>query len=345
MNIGIIGAGSWGTALAVHLRRLGHRVHLWVHGEETWNVLRQYRENTIYLPGIALPEGITFTRDPGEFLHASPDCVILAVPSRYTRSTLRLFQPGWDHRTTRPVVVSAIKGIESDTLATMTEVIRQEWSGVPDDHLLVLSGPSFAREVAEQKPTAIVIAGPSDSINREIQRVLHGRNLRVYRNTDRRGVELGGAMKNVIALAAGMVTGAQLGHNALAALITRGLVEMVRLGTAMGALPETFYGLSGIGDLVLTCTGPLSRNRMVGYRLGLGESLPQIMEGFRMAVEGIPTTRALYRWAQQHGIETPIIQAVYRILYEGEPLIRALRRLLERPMKPEHPLPPEETAQ
>ncbi len=345
MNIGIIGAGSWGTALAIHLRRLGHRIRVWVHGEETFTLLQQHRENTLYLPGIALPDGITFTRHPEALLHSDPDCVILAVPSRFARSTLRLFQSAWNRLKTPPVVVSAIKGIESDTLATMTEVIHQEWPHLPDDHLLVLSGPSFAREVAEQKPTAIVIAGPSEPINRDIQRVFHGRNLRVYRNTDRRGVELGGAMKNVIALAAGMVTGAQLGHNALAALITRGLVEMVRLGTAMGALPETFYGLSGIGDLVLTCTGPLSRNRMVGYRLGLGESLSQIMEGFRMAVEGIPTTRALYRWAQQHGIETPIIQAVYRVLYEDEPLVRALRRLLERPMKPEHPLPSEETVQ
>jgi glycerol-3-phosphate dehydrogenase (NAD(P)+) len=334
MRLAVIGAGSWGTALAIHLARLGHGVTLWVHGAETYEALRRHRENTLYLPGITLPPSVDVTPEPMEALQ-NVEGIVVCVPSSWFRATLRAFRPAWEARSGRVWVVSATKGIEPETYATMTEVLQQEWPGLGDDRLAVLSGPSFAREVAEERPTAIVIASPVEALAERLQAVFHGRNLRVYRNTDRRGVELAGAMKNVMALAAGMAAGLQFGHNAVAALITRGLAEMIRLGTAMGARRDTFYGLAGVGDLVLTCTGPLSRNRMVGYRLGLGEPLRQVLHGFRMAVEGIPTVRALKHWADAHGVDAPITQAVYGVLYEGEPISRAVRRLLERPLKSE----------
>ncbi len=334
MRLAVLGAGSWGTALAIHLARLGHDVTLWVHGSETYEALRQYRENTLYLPGVALPPGVGVTPAPTEALQDA-EGIVVCVPSSWFRTTLQAFRPAWQALPDTVWVVSATKGLEPETHATMSEVLRQEWPGLDGDRLAVLSGPSFAREVAEERPTAVVIASPVEALAQRLQTVFHGRNLRVYRNTDRRGVELAGAMKNVMALAAGMAAGLQLGHNAVAALITRGLAEMVRLGTAMGARPETFYGLAGVGDLVLTCTGPLSRNRMVGYRLGLGEPLDQILQGFRMAVEGIPTARALKSWADAHGIDAPITQAVYGVLYEGYPIRKAVQRLLERPLKSE----------
>ncbi len=333
IRLAVIGAGSWGTALALHLRHRGHHVRLWVHGDETLRAFQKHQENVRYLPGIPLPKDLHVTGDLEEALH-NVDGVIVAIPSRHLRTTLHQYRSTFESCPAR-WFISTTKGIEPQRFRRMSEVIRDELPFLREEQVLVLSGPSFARELAEGKPTAVVIAGKNPEYLAQTQQIFSGGPLRVYRQSDIIGVELGGALKNVIALAAGIISGRNLGHNALAALITRGLVEMIRFTTALGARPETLYGLAGMGDLVLTCTGPLSRNRTVGYRLGLGESLDAIMQDMPMAVEGIPTALAVRDWAKRLQIEMPIVQAVTGVIHEGKTVESMVRFLLERPLKEE----------
>lgn len=332
-NIAILGAGSWGTALAIHLARLGHIVSLWVHGEETYATIQKEKVNKRYLPGIPLPDRVFVTTSLESVLENAHK-VLIAIPSKYLRATLREHASAFDSARI-DWIVSTVKGIEPESKTLMSEVILSELPGIAPEQVAVLSGPSFARELAEKKPTAVVVASSSSETVKSIQKTLSGGNLRVYRHHDILGVQLGGALKNVIALAAGIIAGRELGYNALAALITRGLVEIVRFGVALGAERRTFYGLSGIGDLVLTCHGPLSRNRMVGFRLGQNESLDSILAGMIMTVEGIPTSLAVRDWAAKLNIDMPIIREVTAIIHEAKPVDSAVRALLERPLKSE----------
>ncbi len=331
VSVGVVGGGSWGTALAALLARKGHRVTLWVREEDVLRGIRQERENRSYLPGVPLPDELEAT---GELEAAllGHEIVLWAVPAQFVREllarTYALLGPDVQ-------VVSAAKGIEADTGLRMDEVFAEYLTPRQRERFTVLSGPSFAVEVAQEIPTAVVVASRSSEMALRAQRVFQTQNFRVYTNTDVVGVELAGALKNVIAIAAGAVTGLGLGHNTLAALITRGLAEISRLGMALGASPATFAGLAGLGDLVLTCTGPLSRNRTVGYRLGQGEPLDRILAELRGVAEGVHTVRAVVELARRAGVQMPISEEVFAIVWEGRRPQDAIRSLMTREPKAE----------
>jgi len=306
-TIAVLGAGSWGTALAVHCARLGHDVRLWARDESLVEEIAAVGENSRYLHGIAVGPSVKATARLERALQGA-SVVIAAVPSHGMRAVLREAAP-FIQKTA--VVISAAKGIERDTLECMSQVISQEAAGRP---IAVLSGPSFAIEVARGMPTAVVVASADAAAAAHIQETLKGPALRLYVSDDVAGVEIGGALKNVIAIAAGVVEGLQLGHNALAALITRGLVEISRLACAEGAKRDTLSGLSGLGDLVLTCTGDLSRNRRVGIQLGRGQSLDDILSHMRMVAEGVRTTSAALALGERRGIELPIAAQMAAVL-------------------------------
>ena len=326
----VIGAGSWGTALAKLLAEKGKRVVLLARRKEVAEAINHRRENPFYLPRIRLPENISAETEGKCLLEA--ELIVLAVPSHALRGVLEKFSPFFK----KPVpLVSTIKGIEEKTLATMSQVVRDclppSWS----QFYTVLSGPSFAEEVARGLPTAVTVAGFEKEIATQVQETFATDYFRTYRSLDVLGVELAGALKNVVAIAVGISDGLNLGLNARAALITRGLAEITRLGLKLGANPLTFSGLSGLGDLVLTCTGPLSRNRTVGLKLGQGKSLTQILAEMTQVAEGVRTAASARRLAEKHQVELPICEAVYRVLYQGEdPLVMA-RRLLTRRLKDE----------
>ncbi len=307
-RIAILGAGSWGTALAVHCARIGHGVHLWGRDQALMDDIARTRENAGYLPGIALPDGVTATASLETALANAP-IVIAAVPSHGMRHVLRLAVPFLPPGV---ILVSATKGLESDSLHRMSQVMAEE-AGARHP-VAVLSGPSFALEVARGMPTAVVVASTDPTATTRVQDSLKGPALRLYGSDDVTGVELGGALKNVIAIAAGVVEGLGIGHNAMAALITRGLVEMSRLACAEGSRRDTLAGLSGLGDLVLTCTGDLSRNRRVGIDLGRGRSLPEILSGMKMVAEGVRTTGAALALGVRHGVELPLAAQMAAVL-------------------------------
>ncbi|WP_447977907.1 NAD(P)H-dependent glycerol-3-phosphate dehydrogenase [Candidatus Nitrospira bockiana] len=329
--LSVIGAGAWGTTLARHLAEPSHPVRLWAYEPEVARAINDTRENTLFLPGVRLPTSLTATHALEEAV-AGSDVVVFAVPSHAARSVLIGLAPLLSK--TVPIV-SATKGIEEGSLKLMTQVMEEVLPSRVHRALTVLSGPSFAAEVCRGKPTATVLAGEDDGLVRRLQNVFMTPAFRVYSGRDVLGVQLGGALKNVMALAAGVVDGLELGHNARAALITRGLAEMIRLGTAMGADPRTFYGLSGVGDLVLTCTGPLSRNYTVGVKLGRGESLTDILKGTQTVAEGIHTSRAAAGLADRHGVEMPIVHEVHAVLFEGKSPHHAVGHLMERAAKEE----------
>lgn len=306
-TIAVLGAGSWGTALALHCARLGHRVHLWARDELLVDEIAAIGENSRYLHGIAIAPSV---RPTARLERALQDAsvVIAAVPSHGTRAVLRDAAP---LMSPNAILVSAAKGIERETLERMSQVIGQE---APGHAIVVLSGPSFAIEVARGLPTAIVVASSDSVAAAHIQETLKGPALRLYASDDVAGVEIGGAIKNVIAIAAGVVEGLHLGHNAMAALITRGLVEISRLACAEGARRDTLSGLSGLGDLVLTCTGDLSRNRSVGIQLGRGQTLDDILSHMRMVAEGVRTTSAALALGARRGIELPIAAQMAEVL-------------------------------
>ena len=328
-RIAILGAGSWGTALAVHCARIGHDVRLWGRDPALMDEIARTRRNAQYLPDIPIPDRVTATAALDVALAGAP-MVIAAVPSHGMRNVLRSAAP---FMARGAVLVSATKGLETDSLDRMSQIMT-EVAG-PDRPVAVLSGPSFALEVARGSPTAVVVASADAAAAARVQHTLKGPTLRLYASDDVTGVEFGGALKNVIAIAAGVVEGLGIGHNAMAALITRGLVEMSRLACAEGSRRETLAGLSGLGDLVLTCTGDLSRNRHVGIELGRGRSLPEILSQTRMVAEGIRTTGAALALGARHGVELPLAAQMSAVL-EGRTTARsAVEALMLRPQRAE----------
>ncbi len=325
----MIGAGSWGTALAHLLGDKGHPVRLWVFEDQIYQSLCQDRINRTFLPDLPLSPRISFTRDLGEALGRAA-LVVMAVPSHVFREVLCQVHP---HVVPDMVLASAAKGIEIDTQLTMEGVVREELGA--ELAYAVLSGPSFAQEVAQKQPTAVTVASRQREVARQLQRLFSTPFFRVYTSHDVTGVELGGALKNIFAIGTGILQGMGLGDNPRAALITRGLAEMIRLGVRLGANPMTLSGLSGLGDLVLTCTGAQSRNFQVGVKLGRGQSLSQILEGMQMVAEGVKTARAAHLLAQRLGVDMPLVEAVYRILYEGMSPREAIKKLMSRELKDE----------
>jgi glycerol-3-phosphate dehydrogenase (NAD(P)+) len=333
-RITVLGSGAWGTAIALSLyRRGGHQITLWAHSHELAQQIIDARENTQFLPGVPLPADLTVTGDWAAITAA--DILVSVIPSEFLRSTLLRIRT---HLRTGQFVVSATKGLEDRTLCRMTEVLSATLE--PAGLLLsigALSGPSFALEVAQGQPTAVTVAFSDPQIAALIQQEFSSETLRLYTSTDVIGVELGGALKNVIAIAAGVSTGVGLGHNSTAALITRGIAEITRLAVACGARRETLAGLSGIGDLVLTCTGSLSRNRSVGQALGQGRQLPEVLDSLGGKVaEGVLTSRAALGLARKHRVEMPITEQMELILNEGKDPREAIRDLMMRPGKEEH---------
>jgi glycerol-3-phosphate dehydrogenase (NAD(P)+) len=335
-KIAILGAGSWGTALSVVLSgaRKAHDISLWVHNAALAETMQRQRENNAYLPGVALPSGIRVTNDIRATLERAR-IVIGAMPSVHARGIYTQALPCF---TREMVFVSATKGLEPATHLRMSQVIAQvltQASPPLPQRIAVLSGPSFAAEAARGEPTAVVLAAEDAKLASELQEELSGPSFRLYTNDDVLGVELAGAMKNVMAIAAGACQGLGLGSNPLAALITRGLAEMTRLAVALGARPETLSGLAGLGDLVLTCTGSLSRNRHVGVEIGKGRQLPEILANMRMVAEGVDTAAPLLALARENGIEMPITEQVDAILHRGKSAKEAIREIMERPLKRE----------
>jgi glycerol-3-phosphate dehydrogenase (NAD(P)+) len=333
-RIAVLGSGAWGTAIALSLgRRGGHAVTLWAHSPEFAQQVIADGENKQFLPGFPIPGSIQITGDAAAIAEA--DIVVSVIPSEFLRATFSRVGP---HLHAGQIVLSATKGVEDRTLLRMTEVIADCLSAsklvLP---IGALSGPSFALEVAQGQPTALTVAYRDRVAAARVQRDFASDTLRLYTSSDMIGVELGGALKNVIAIAAGIAVGVGLGYNSAAALITRGIVEITRLAVACGARRETLAGLSGVGDLVLTCTGSLSRNRTVGQALGQGRKLPEILESLGGKVaEGVLTTRAALGLARKHGVEMPIAEQMELILNEGKDPRQAIRALMLRPGKEEH---------
>lgn len=334
-SLTLFGAGSWGTALSSHLASAGRDVTLWARRPETVEAIRRTSHNLQYLSSIPIPASVNVTSDLEKAATAS-EFWAMAVPSQKLRARAESLRP-FAHDEVR--VVSLAKGIENETLFTMSEVLAETLPVVPSNHIGVLSGPSHAEEVAEGRPTTLVAAAPTETDARRIQKVFMTDRMRIYLNTDVVGVEIGGSAKNVLAIAAGIGDGVGYGDNAKAALVTRGIAEIRRLGQAMGADPRTFSGLSGIGDLVVTCMSTHSRNRRLGERIGRGEPLDEILDDMDMIAEGVHTTRAVYKLAARHGIEMPITEAVHSVLFGGKQPAEMVKRLMTRSAKREHWLP------
>ena len=328
-HIGVVGAGSWGTALADLLARKGYSVDLWVYEPEVIAQIEQARENRLYLPGFTLSDQLRPSGDLAAVV-GGKDTVLVVVPSHVVRGVAAQFadQIGAD-----AILVSASKGIENKSHLTMSGVMMAVVPGLSEERVAVLSGPSFAKEVAADVPTAVSVASKHLNTAEQVQQIFSTAAFRVYTNDDVIGVELGGAVKNVIAIAAGVIDGLGLGLNTRAALITRGQTEIRRLGVKMGANPRTFTGLAGIGDLVLTCTGSLSRNHTVGMKIGQGRRLDEVLSQMHMVAEGVRTAKSVYNLSRKLGVEMPICQAIYRVLYEELPPDKALAQLMSRDLK------------
>jgi glycerol-3-phosphate dehydrogenase (NAD(P)+) len=324
----VVGAGSWGTALAKHLADCGHPVVLWARRPEQAAAIGAVHKNEQYLPGIELPLNLRATSDLAEAL-AEAELVLSVVPSHTKRAVWREARP---HLRAGVPVVSASKGIENDTLALMSQVLEEELPGQP---LAFLAGPSFAKEVAIHAPTAVVLASKDPALAKSLQHQISSDWLRTYVSDDVVGLELGGALKNVIAIACGVADGLGFGHNTRAAIITRGLAEITRMAIKLRGELVTLAGLGGIGDLVLTCTGDLSRNRRVGLALGQGKKLPQILQEMGQVAEGVRTTRSGRDLANREGVEMPITQEMYKILYEDKPPKDSVLDLMRRDLKHE----------
>lgn len=325
-NIAVLGDGGWGTTLAIHLHKLGHRVTWWGAFPEYVAVLKRKRENVKFLPGIHLPRDLRITGDLGEAI-ASARVVVLAIPSQHLRSVLHRFS---SPPPTDKLFVSVAKGIERGTLKRMTEILQEELAAV---QVAALSGPNIALEIAKGQPASSVVASANPDVTLQVQRVFMSDRFRVYTSDDVIGVELGGALKNPIAIAAGIGDGLGFGANAKAALITRGIVEMARLGVAMGAKEETFWGLSGLGDLITTCLG--GRNRWLGEQLGQGNTLTRVLKQRQDIIEGVETAKAAVALAKRLEVELPIIQQVYAILFRKTNPRQALQTLMRRARKAE----------
>lgn len=326
--ISVIGDGGWGTTLAVLLHKKGYRVRLWSAFKDYAQYLDKRRVNTKFLPGVKIPEGI-FISNELKAVAGDSDISVIAVPSQYARGVLKRLNGKIGRRA---VIVSVIKGIENDTLMRPSEVIEEELGKFK---LAVLSGPSIAPEVARGVPTSVVAASDDGKTARLVQDIFMTERLRVYTSVDVVGVELGGSLKNVIAIAAGICDGLGFGANTKSALLTRGLVEMTKLGVSIGAKRETFYGLSGLGDLITTCISTKGRNRWVGEQIGRGRKLEDILKDMEMVAEGIKTSKAVYRLSGRYAVEMPISREVYAILYENKPARSAVSDLMLRAKKAE----------
>jgi glycerol-3-phosphate dehydrogenase (NAD(P)+) len=330
-RVAVIGSGAWGTALACHAARLDHDVVMWAFECEVADELDMRHTNTVYLPDVALPESIRASADAAAVADGA-DVVVLVPPSQHMRGVSRAIAPAIG---SEAVVVVASKGIEEETHELMSQVLANTLPDVGPDRLAFLSGPSFAREVASGLPTDVAVASRDMSAARRVQQVLHAPVLRVYTSGDPIGVQVGGAIKNVLAIATGACDGLHMGTNARAALITRGLAEITRLGVALGADPLTFLGLAGVGDLVLTCTGDLSRNRALGQQVAAGVDPAAYLASKRSVAEGFATAAAAYDLARRLGVDMPITEGVYHVLHRGRPLLEAIRMLLTREFKDE----------
>jgi glycerol-3-phosphate dehydrogenase (NAD(P)+) len=331
MDIAVIGAGSWGTALGKVLADKGHQVTLWDRDAQNLDAIARTHENPKYLPKVVLPPTLGAEPDLDKAVTGKP-FVVAVVPSHVMREVMSRVG-----KSIAPdaIVVSASKGIENESLQTMDEVLKEVLPGKVGARLAFLSGPSFAKEVVRDLPTAVVMASRDRNVADEAAKVFHGEHFRVYTSDDVAGVELGGALKNVMAIAAGVADGLGLGDNSRAALITRGLAEIARLAVRKGANPLTLAGLAGMGDLVLTCTGDLSRNRQVGLGLGKGHKLKEVLAGMSQVAEGVKTTKSAHDLAHRVGVEMPITQAMYHVIYEDMPAREAVIELLGRAPKPE----------
>ncbi|MDY6822970.1 MAG: NAD(P)H-dependent glycerol-3-phosphate dehydrogenase [Thermodesulfobacteriota bacterium] len=335
VKIGVVGAGSWGTALAHLLASKGLAPALWAYEEEVCRQIESGGENQVYLPGIQLAPGIAVSNDLAEVV-AGKDILVMVIPSHLVREVSKRMADAPGAIDPSAILVSAAKGIENKTHLTMTGVLGETMGNVlPADHITVLSGPSFAREVGMNIPTVVSVAAKNQDIAVHLQKVFASPVFRVYTNNDVIGVELCGAVKNIIAIASGVSDGLGLGLNTRAAMITRGLAEIRRLGIALGADPHTFAGLAGVGDLILTCTGDLSRNYTVGKKLGQGQKLSDILADMRMVAEGVKTAKSVYNLSAKMGVEMPICNEMYHILYDDLPPKDAVFRLMTRDLKHE----------
>jgi len=330
-HVAVVGAGAWGTALARLLAEQGERVELWSWQPDHAATMERARENAEFLPGFTLPDGVHVTSDMPSAL-AGADLVVLVVPSHAFREMLLGMR---DSLPSGAALVTATKGIENDTLMLMSEIMVDVLGEAAAARTTCLSGPSFAKEVAAGMPTNVVVASDNHALAVEVQKRFATERFRVYSSEDPVGVEVGGALKNVIAIAAGACDGLGFGHNTRAALITRGLAELTRLAVAKGADPKTLAGLAGMGDLVLTCTGDLSRNRTVGYRIAKGQPLSEVLAGLGHVAEGVRTAQSAYFLAERLGVELPICNEVYRVLYEHKTPLAAVQDVLTRPLKKE----------
>jgi len=330
-RVGVVGGGSWGTALAKLLADKGFVLDLWVFEPEVREQIEKDRENKVFLPNVKLPENIIPSNDI-ETVVKEKDFVLVVVPSHCMRDVAgrmkNFINPG-------TIVVTASKGIENKTHMTMTQILAEKIDFLPKENFAVLSGPSFAKEVANKVPTVVAAASTSRQVSDYVQKIFSCPTFRVYVNDDPIGTQIGGAMKNVVAIAAGICDGMQMGLNPRAALITRGLTEMNRLGTKLGADPLTLAGLAGVGDLLLTCTGILSRNYTVGRQIGEGKKLDDIISEMRMVAEGVKTTRSVYNLSKKLGVDLPICNEVYSVLFEGRSVKETVERLMNRSLKHE----------
>lgn len=330
-SVAVIGGGAWGTALAAHAARLDHDVHLWAREPEVVRDVNELHENRLFLEGVTLPASIRASSDAAEVLDRA-EIVLLVPPSAFLRPVTTQIGP---HVPADARIAIATKGIENESLLLMLDVVAEALPNADPEKLAALSGPSFAREVASGLPTDVVVAARDETAALDLQAALHSPFFRVYTSKDPVGVEVGGAMKNVLAIAAGACDGLGLGTNARAALVTRGLSEMARLGVALGGDPLTFMGLSGVGDLILTTTGALSRNRALGLKVAEGVDPAQYLASQRAVAEGYLTAKAAWQLARKHGVDVPITEQVYRVLHEGLPLLEAMKQLMTRAQKEE----------
>jgi len=331
MKISVFGAGGWGTTLAILLHYNGHDVTLWEYKKNYSKILDKTRKNEMYLPGIEIPKEIKITNNPEESA-SNKNMIVLAVPSQFLRSVVEnLSYPGIKNS----ILVSVAKGIENNSMMTMSQMLKDVFPLIDEGQIGVLSGPSHAEEVSRKIPTAIVAASSNIETSKSIQVAFMTAYFRVYSSTDIVGVELGGAFKNVIAIGAGIVDGVKFGDNTKAAIMTRGIAEISRLGEAMGALPETFAGLSGMGDLIVTCMSRHSRNRFVGEQIGSGKKLKEVLKSMDMIAEGVETSRSVTQLSKNHNVETPIADEVYKILFEDKDPVKATTDLMTRDKKRE----------
>jgi glycerol-3-phosphate dehydrogenase (NAD(P)+) len=331
MKISVLGAGGWGTTLSILLHFNGHKISLWEFDKSYYKSLIRHRENKLFLPGIEIPEEIEITHNLEENLNKK-NLIVLAVPAQYLRSVIRKINYT---QIKNSILVNLAKGIETKTLLTMSQMLRDEIPQLNPEQIGTLSGPSHAEEVSRRIATAVVAASVSENTSKNIQAAFMNSYFRVYSSTDILGVELGGSVKNVIAIGAGIIDGAKFGDNTKAAIMTRGVAEITRLGVAMGAKVETFWGLSGMGDLIVTCMSKHSRNRYVGEKIGEGKKLKDILKSMDMVAEGIDTCKSVRELSEKIGIETPIVNEVYKVLFEDKDAIQATTDLMTRDMKPE----------